>query len=106
MRRAVWLIALATIGWVPRLPAAPCAPGTICAEYDAAAMVFLARVAQVVPENADFPLGPLRPQTVTFDVIEDFKGTAGSGTTLAFDPGAAGARPFSNREGVLVFARR
>lgn len=65
--------------------------------------MFLARV---TPEADDRQVGPLRPQTVTFDVIEDFKGTAGSGAILTFDPAAADARVFSAGETVLVALRQ
>jgi hypothetical protein len=67
-------------------------------------MVFVARVTQVVPTD-DQPLGPVLAQTVTFTVIEDFKGTAGGSATLTFDPAAPDARVFTPGETVLVYAR-
>lgn len=100
-----WLFGLALAALHFGHPSAECqGPGTICAEYDAAPLVFLGRVSQVTPEVNDREIGPLRPQTVTFEVIEDFKGTAGGGTTLTFDPAAADARVFSEAETVLVYA--
>jgi hypothetical protein len=80
-------------------------PGTVCAEYDTATYVFFARVSQVSPDPDDRTLGALVPQNVTFDVIEDFKGTAGGATILTFDQSSAGARLFSVGEIVLVYAR-
>lgn len=101
-----WLFGLALVAQAAAPPPAPCAgPGTICAEYDAATLVFLARVASVSPELDERQVGPIRPQTVTFDVIEDFKGTAGSGATLPFDPAASDARMFVEGETVLVYAK-
>jgi len=84
----------------------PCSPiGTACAEFDAAGLVFLGRVTDASPPIEDNPIGPLRPQTVTFDVIESFKGAAGN-AALTFDPAEPGARLFSSGETVLVYARR
>jgi hypothetical protein len=80
-------------------------PGTVCAEYGAAGMVFLARVTEVSPED-DRQLGPVLHQSVAFEVIEDFKGTAGGSVVVTFDPAAPDARPFVARETVLVYARR
>jgi len=83
-----------------------CSPGSVCAEYDAAGLVFVGRVTQVLPAAEDRQLGLLLHETVTFDVIEDFKTTAGVATMLELDPAAAGARLFSEGETVLVYARR
>jgi hypothetical protein len=85
---------------------APCGPGTICADYDAADYVFYARVAQVTPSLDDRTVGPLLNQTVMFEVIEDFKATAGSGATLMVNPTVPDARLFTPGETVLVYARR
>jgi hypothetical protein len=83
-----------------------CGPGTICADYDAADYVFVARVAQVTPSPDDRTVGPLLNQTVTFEVIEDFKATAGSGATLVVNPSTPDARLFTPGETVLVYAKR
>jgi len=91
----VTLLGLIAFIWfqAPEASSAPkCAgPGTICAEYDASANVFFARVVNVTPteEENRRVTGPLRAHTVQFEVIEDFKGTVGGGATLAFDPLAA-----------------
>ncbi len=84
----------------------PCGPGTICADYDAADYVFVARVSQVTPSLDDRTVGPLLNQTVMFEVIEDFKATAGSGATLMVNPTVPDARLFIPGETVLVYAKR
>jgi hypothetical protein len=105
MSKRPWLIGLMLAAlWTGDASAQCQGPGTICAEYEAAAMVFLARVSQVTPID-DRQLGPILLQTVTFEVIEDFKGTAGGSATLTFDPAAPDARVFSTAETVLVYVR-
>jgi hypothetical protein len=105
-RLVLGVSAAVTLTFHPVFAAGECTgPGTICAEYDAAAYVILARVSQVVPSLDDLPLGPIQPQTVTFDVIEDFKGSASGTAMLAFDPAAADARIFSPGETVLAYIR-
>ena len=98
-----WLQAPATDA-----PAGCAGPGTICAEFDASSYVFLAKVMLVTPSPEDDhrQIGALRPQIVQFDVLEDFKGTAGGTATLTFDPAAPAARVFSADETVLVYAKR
>ena len=83
-----------------------CGPASVCQEFDSHPVVFVGTVVQVTPDPDDRSPGALRPQTVAFQVSEDFKGASGSSTTLAFDPAAGGARVFSNGETVLVYARR
>ena len=81
------LAAIALAGFQAPAGAAPAGctgPGTICAEFDASVYVFLAKVIQVTPSPEDDhrQIGPMRPQVVQFDVLEDFKGTAGGTATL------------------------
>jgi hypothetical protein len=85
---------------------AACGSGSVCGEFDRHPVVFVGTVTQASPEADDHALGPLRPQIVNFQVIEDFKGASGSSTTLQFDPAAANARVFSSGETVLVYALR
>jgi hypothetical protein len=112
MRNSRWMIGLVLAVVCAGHPEAqtqaegPCGPGTICADYDAADYVFVARVSQVTPSPDDRSVGPLLNQTVTFDVIEDFKATAGSGATLSVNPAARDARLFTPGETVLVYAKR
>lgn len=106
MRTRSWLLGLLLATLCVGHPSTECqGPGTTCAEYAASPLVFLGRVTQVSPDADDRALGPLLPQTVTFDVLEDFKGTAGGGASLTFDPAAPDARVFSTGETVLVYAR-
>src|SRR5436190_21494322 len=98
------LVALLALLWMQAPPGAPaaaaqaagCAPGTICAEFDESILVFYARVAQVTPDDEDQRrlIGPLRPQVVNFEVLEDFKGTVGGTATLSFDPLTPNGRTF------------
>jgi hypothetical protein len=90
----------------PPQDSSSCGPGTICAEFDKHAVVFVGTVVQASPETYDRSIGPLRPQVVNFQVIEDFKGTTGGGVTLQFDPTVADGRLFSTGETVLVYASR
>jgi hypothetical protein len=109
MRNRGWLIAAwlgAFCGVHPAVALAQCGPGTVCADYTSANAVFFGRVAQVSPPAEDRTVGQLLLQTVTFDVIEDFKGTAGGGISMSFDPAAQDARLFAAGEVVLVYARR
>jgi hypothetical protein len=108
MHRHRWLaLVILCVTFCAARPAAQaeCAPGTVCADYANATVVFVARVSYVSPAEDDRSLGPLIPQTVTFDVIEDFKGNAGAAASLLFDSSAPGARVFSVGETVLVYAR-
>jgi hypothetical protein len=97
----------------PAAPATPgvstaslCGPGSVCAEYEASLAVFVGRVSLVSPHADDRTVGPMVAQAVTFEVIEDFKGSVGGGTSMTFDPAAPGARTFTLGENVLVYAKR
>src|SRR3954470_6055733 len=107
----VQLLAVIALAWL-QAPAADApkgctGPGTICAEFDASSYVFLAKVIQVTPtpEDDHRQIATMRPQIVMFDVLEDFKGTAGGTATLTFDPAAPDARTFETDETVLVYAK-
>jgi hypothetical protein len=80
--------------------------GTVCAEFDASPLVFYGRVTQASPSPEEQPLGPLLPQVVNFEVLEDFKGTAGGAASLTFDAAMPGQRFFTPGETVLVYARQ
>lgn len=91
---------------VPSRPPAECEPGTVCSDYDAASHVFLARVTQVTPPPDDRTAGPLLLQNVSFEVLEDFKNTAGGAINLTFNSEAPDARLFTAGETVVVYAKR
>src|SRR4051794_27598719 len=113
-RRLIRLLLCGTLlgvsaGRVQPAPAPPaCAEaGTLCPEFYTPPIVFIGTVTDASPEFAeDDPAPKRRPQTVSFDVIEGFKGTASGAETLVIDPADPEQRVFANGETVIVYAKR
>jgi hypothetical protein len=102
-----WVFAAAT-ALVTAVPAfGVCSDvGSVCAEFDRSRAVFFATVTHLTPDEDDRKPGVRRPRSVTFQIIEAFKGVTAGELTLAFQPTVSGDRPFSTGEAVLVYAAR
>lgn len=79
--------------------------GSICADFDKAALVFVGEVESVTPEATAGQSAPVRPQTIGFNVLDGFKGAMSGYLTLTFNIATPDERVFTQGETVLVYAQ-